>query len=191
MARLRDYSITFAGAGEREFQAEGRYIRILETPAGDVFFTIDGSGEYKRGAGQQIAAVDGFRRIRVRSTVAQTVLFTVADEPQDDNRSNVALSVNATVAPGAILDNGGDVSVPGTSAADVMAGDPDTLSVTVTSLETNDPSAPLRVGTAGVGATSGHPLWPGDSITMATNATVRVYNPHSAAQTVAVMRLAK
>lgn len=191
MGQPRDYSLTFAGAGEREFQAAGRYLRILATPAAPVFVALDSGSELERSAGQSVPVPEGFSRVRVRSAVAQTVVVSVSEVDQDDKRSNVALSVAADIEAASVIDNGGDVSIPGTSAANVVAGDPDTLTVTVTSLETNDPSAPLRVGTAGVGATSGHPLWPGDSITLATNATVRVYNPHSSAQDVAVVRLAK
>jgi hypothetical protein len=195
MGAPRDESITFSGAGSQEVQYVGRHIRVRSTPTGPIFIKIDNSStEFERNAGEQFNLGAGdppFQRVRIRSAVAQTVDLTFADVPQDDNRSNVALSVSADITPAPVIDNGGDVSVPATSAADVLAGDADTLAVTVTSLETNDPSAPLRVGTTGVGAASGHPLWPGDSHTMATNATVRVYNPHGTAQDVAVLRLSQ
>lgn len=191
MGQPRDYSLTFAGAGEREFQAAGRYLRILATPAAPVFVALDSGSELERSAGQSVPVPEGFSRVRVRSTVAQTVVVSVSEVDQDDKRSSVALSVSATVTPGDVVDNGGDVSVPATGAATAVAGDPDTLAVTVTSLDTNDQSAPLRVGTTGVGAASGTPIWPGDSITLATTATVRVYNPHGTTQTVAVSRVTK
>lgn len=195
MGAPRDESLVFAGAGVREVNYLGRHIRVRAAPSGSVFIKLDNaSEEFERAAGEQLNLAPGdppFQRIRIRSAVAQTVHLTFADVPQDDNRSNVALSVSAAIEPGDVIDNGGDVTVPGTSAADVMAGDPDTLAVTITSLESNDPSAPLRVGTTGVGASSGTPIYPGDSLTLVTTATVRVYNPHGTGQTVAVSRVAK
>lgn len=193
MSTPREYILTFSGAGVQPVQAVGRHLRITEAPSAPVFVALSDGSEIKRAAGQGVNIAEGFGmgRISIRSTVAQTVRVLVAGEEQPDNAANVSVSVTASIGAAQIIDNGGDVSIAGTSADNVVSGDPDTLAVTVTSLETNDPSAPLRVGTAGVGATSGHPLWPGDSHTMTTTATVRVYNPHGVAQNVAVVRLAR
>lgn len=185
MREPRDFSLTFGGAGQREVKATGRHLRVLDTPSAEVFISIDAGSELQRGAGQAINVPDGFSRFMVRSTVAQTVRVTVSDVPQDDARSNVALNVSASVAPGDDLDNGGDVSVPATSSAQVIAASATRLAVIITNPEGN--AAPVRVGKSGVGAASGIPLEPGDSVTLATTAAVHVYNTHSSAQDVCAL----
>lgn len=187
MSGPRDFSLTFGGAGTREIRAAGKYLRVLATPSADVFIRIGGGSELQRGAGQGIYEPGGFDRFEVRSTVAQTVLVTLSDVPQDDSRSNVALSVSATVAPGADVGNGGDVAVPATSSAQVLAANLTRLAAIITNPTAN--TVAVRVGKAGVGAASGIPLDPGDSVTLATTSAIHVYNPHSGAQAVSALEV--
>jgi hypothetical protein len=188
MGAPREYVLTFAGAGSQPIQVKGKHLRVTEAPVDAVFVTLEDGSEIKRAAGQGIndAGDFGRGRLSIRSTVAQTVRIIVAEEEQPDNSANISVSVNATVAAGATIETASDVSIPATSAAIVLAGDPDTKAVTVTSLDTN--TDVIRVGeTGGVGATRGHPLYPGDSVTLATTATVRAYNTGAGAQSVAVL----
>lgn len=192
MGKPREYSLTFSGAGSQPVQATGRHLRITEAPSAAVFVALDDGTEIKRAAGQGLNLSEGFGsgRITIRSTVAQTVRFVVADEEQPDNSANVSLSVTATVEPGNTIETSTDVSIAATSTAIVFAGDPDTRAVIVTSLETN--TDVIRVGAAGaVGAARGHPLYPGDSVTLATDAEVRAYNTGAGAQSVAVLAVKK
>lgn len=182
MAKPRDFALTFGGAGIQEVRAEGRYLYVLATPSADCFFELDRSGELERGAGQAIFDADGFSIVRVRSTVAQTVKFSVSLDAQADARSNVALNVSATVAPGADFDNGGDVAVPATSSAQVLAADANRLSALIINPPTNTET--VRVGISGVAAASGIPLAPGESVELALTAAIFVYNPGAAPQTV-------
>ncbi len=187
MSGPRDFSLTFGGAAEREIKAAGRYLRVLATPTADVFISIDGGSELQRGAGQQVHVPAGFTRFSVRSAVAQTVRISTSETSQDDARSNVALSVSATVAPGADVGNGGDVSILAASSAQVLAANLNRLAAIITNLTAN--TVAVRVGKAGVGAASGIPLDPGDSVTLATTAAIHVYNPHSGAQTVSALEV--
>ncbi len=187
MGKPREYVLTFSGAGSQPVQAMGKHLRITEAPSAAVFVTLDDGTEIKRAAGQGLNLSEGFGngRIAIRSTVAQAVRFVVADEEQPDNAANVSVSVAATVSPGNTVETVADVSIPATSAGIVFAGDPDTRAVIVTSLETN--ADVIRVGEGAVGATRGHPLYPGDSVTLAANAEVRAYNTSASAQSVAVL----
>lgn len=187
MSGPRDFSLTFGGAGQQEIKASGRFLRVLATPVADVFLSIDGGSELQRGAGQQVHVPDGFRRFTVRSAVAQTVRVSSSETGQDDARSNVALSVSASVTPGADVGNGGDVAVPATSAAQVLAANLNRLAAIITNPTAN--TVAVRVGKAGVGAASGIPLDPGDSVTLATTSAISVYNPHSGAQTVSALEV--
>lgn len=187
MAKPRDYSVTFGGAGERSFLVKGRYLRVLEAATADPFFSLDDGQEVQRGAGQDINDPDGFYRVTVRSTVAQLVRFTVAQFPQDDARSNVALSVSATVTPGASVSASAVVSVPAVSSAAVLAANANRLSAIIANPATN--TDPIRVGGAGVAAASGIELQPGDSITLATTAAIYAYNGKASAQNVEALEV--
>jgi hypothetical protein len=178
VAKPRDYTLTFPGAGVLPLQAKGRYIRILDTPVDDLYFTLDGGQELQRGAGQQIADSDptGFTRLDVRSAVAQTVRFTVSDVPQDDSRSNVALSVTANVTGATALDALPLVAVPALSAQEIAAGNPDRVELRV-ALASDSPSH-LWLGVSGSGDEEGGLLEPGIVDYIATTAAVFAYNPH-------------
>lgn len=185
MPKPRDYSLTFAIAGEREIKATGRYLYVLSTPSSDVFISIDGGSELQRGAGQAIFDAGGFSRVTVRSPVAQTVLLSISDDQQFDSRSNVALTVSANVTPGDDLDNGGDVSCAAGVATQVLAADPTRLAAIIKNPDTN--TATMRVGKAGVTATSGFPLEPGASVTLAYTGAIYVFNPGGSAETVSAI----
>jgi hypothetical protein len=188
MGAPREYVLTFSGAGSQPIQVKGRHLRVTEAPVAPVFVTLENGTEIKRAAGQGINDAGDFGRGRllIRSTVAQSVRIIVAEEEQPDNAANISVAVSATVAPGATLESAADVAIPATSSDIVFAGDPNTKAVTVTSLDTN--TDVIRVGETGaVGAARGHPLYPGDSVTLATTATVRAYNTGAGAQSVAVL----
>lgn len=189
MGSPRDYALTFAGAGIQEIKARGRFIRILEAPSSNVWVEVDGGSELKRVAGQDVDFGGDFNRFRIRSAVAQTVLLTVSDTRQADDQESVSVSVSATVTPGNTLNNDAEVSVPAVSTATVKAAAATTLAVNVYNPVGN--TREVRVGTTGVGATTGRTLEPGDDITLATEAAVAVYNPHSSAQTVEVVSIAE
>lgn len=180
MGAPRDSYLTFSGAGEQEIQYTGRHIRVRAAPSGPVFLSLDGvPGEFERAAGEQLNVQDRpFQRIRVRSAVAQTVHLVLADTPQDDNRVAVALSVAATIEPGAVLDDGGDVVCAAASTTLLLAGNPDRLYALVKNPSAN--SITVRVGTSGVGAANGTPLEPGETLPLATTAAVYAHNPDPA-----------
>lgn len=185
MSSPRDYYLTFTGAGIQEIKARGRFLRVLSAPSAPVFLAFDGSTELERRAGQGVNYGGAFNRIAVRSTVAQTVLVCVSDERQDDDQEEVSVSVAATVAPGNTLGAGGDVSIPATSSNVLSASDATRLALIVANPPGN--TDPVRVGGAGVNASSGIELQPGDSITLATTAAVHAYNPKGSAQSVQVL----
>lgn len=185
MSAPRDYALTFTGAGTLPIRTTGRHIRILESPVSNVWVEVDGSRELKRTAGQGInVGASGFRRLLVRSAVAQTVLVSISDERQDDDQQSVAVTTSATIAPGNTLDAGGDVPVPALTSQTVIGADATRLAVLVHNISDQE----LRIGGAGVGAASGVPLAPGEEKGIATTAIVACYNPHATvAKSVAVL----
>jgi hypothetical protein len=183
-----DFVFTFTGALKVPFAGRGRYVRVLDAPSADLFLSFDSQGmEIQRGAGQSFDCGDfQFNTLFIRSTVAQTVRVSVSDQQQTDDRQNISATISATVDPGNTLETAADVSIAATSADVVFAGDANTRSVTVTSLDSNN--AVIRVGELGsVGPTRGHPLYPGDSLTLATTQAIHAYNTGAAAQDLAVV----
>lgn len=189
MSAPRQYTLTFGGAGSQEIKAQGLSCVILSVSSADVYLTIDSGSELKKGAGQGVnlgAGATPFNRFTVRSTVAQTVLVEVADVPQPDNQEAVAVSVTANVAAGNDLDNGGDVSVPATSSAVLLAADAGyRLAALIRNPSSNTET--IRIGKTGVGAASGYPLEPGDAVAIAYDGAIYAYNPGATAQSVSAL----
>ena len=185
MSGPRDYTLTFTGAGLQEIKARGKFLRVMAAPSAALFISLNGGSELERLAGQSINVAEGeqFTVIRVRSTVAQTIRFNVSDVHQDDDQESVSVTVSATVDPGNTIDNGADVSCGATAATQVLAADLTRLVAQVTNLIGNTDA--VRVGGVSVGAASGQPCEPGETIFLATTAAVYVYNPKASAQTVA------
>lgn len=178
MSEPRDFSLTFGGAGQREVKAVGRHLRVLDTPSAEVFISIDAGSELQRGAGQAINVPDGFSRFTVRSTVAQTVLVTVSDVPQDDSRSNVALSVSATVAGSTAATKKPVVSVPALGVLLLVAANPKRQSVRLAIAA--DAAGPVWYSdSATQGANEGGLLEPGMIDYPASLSALYAYNPHA------------
>ena len=82
-----------------------------------------------------------------------------------------------------------DVWVAATTAAQIRAATANRQKIIVTALDTN--SREVRIGDSGVGAANGILLFPGQTETLETSAAVHCYNPHSAAQVVALAEIVK
>lgn len=130
----------------------------------------------------------GFRRyyntIELESATGGAFVVMVGFGSVADARSTANVTVNTTIAPGAIVDNGGDVSCPAAAATLLSALDAGRLSLTVTNPSTNTKT--MRIGNAGVGAASGVILEPGESVTLSTTAAVYAYNPAGAVESLSV-----
>lgn len=178
MGAPRDFPLTFAGAGEREWQATGKHLRILSTPSAPVFVSVDGSTELERGAGMGINVADGFRRVRIRSTVAQTVVVSISDDPQEDNRSNVALSVAATVAGSTAATKVAAVTIPAGTTVQLCAANPDRQEVRI-AIPSGQQSGVWYSDDAGQDADEGAWLDVGTVDYVATTAALYAHNPHA------------
>lgn len=171
-----DHLITFSGAGSVRIPDSGRYVRIIEA-SGDVFLKLDDvSTELKRGVKSQVSS-EGFSAVVVRSAIAQTVRLCISDQPQDEGRDDVAVTVSATLIPGNTLEGVADHTPAGVGAEEVLAADADRLAFTLTNPSTNTGVMRVSGSAATVGAARGAILEPGQSITRAYNGAVWVYFP--------------
>ena len=185
MGTPRDFPITFPGAETRNLPAVGRFVRVLDAPAGPVFISFEGNEELERTEGQDIDYGKEFKRIRVRSAVAQTVRLCISDQRQDDGATTVNANVNATVAAGSTIVTVPDVVIGAGASAVIWPGGAPNLTVTITNLSTN--VATIRIAEAGApGPARGQPLEPGQSIGVSATAVIHGYNTGAAPQAVAV-----
>lgn len=185
----QDYTIVFSGAGSREIQARGRFLRIMEAATADVFVKLDGSKEMQRGEGSEIADSDpkGFSRVAIRSAVAQTVRFSVSDLPQADNRQTVSVNATAQVEGATEIVNTTAVVVGAGATVQILAGDTDRLQARIALLSTAD--GPVFLGATGVTDADGGPLEPGSTDYMDGEMAIYAHNPGASAVTVYVTPL--
>jgi len=184
---LREHVITFGGPGVQEIQVQGRFIRVTETPVSEVFISVEAAGEVKLGAGMQIPKPTGSHRVRVRSGVAQTVRLIVSDEKTDDDRTNAAVTVSATIAGSTAVQSPAVVSVPAGSTAQLAGANADRVELRV-SLGSAQ-SSHVWLGPSGVGDQEGGLLEQGVVDYLATTAAVFAHNPGASAVDVSVLEL--
>lgn len=171
-----DHTLTFVGAGFVELPFEGQYVRIIEA-TDDVYLKLDDvSTELVRGKGSQVGS-KGFKKVRVRTLVAQTIIVCLSDEPQDEDRNAISLSVSATLVPGNTFEGVTDHTPAGVGAEQVLAADADRLAFTLTNPSTNTGIMRVSGSAATVSANRGAVLEPGQSISRAYNGAVWVYFP--------------
>ncbi len=187
MGTPRDHRITFTGPGEQEVQLSGRYLRVLSAPSGNVFLQLDSSAELERGAGQGIDFGRAVGRLRVRSAVAQTVLISFSDEPQDDARSNVALSVSATVSGSTAATPKAAVTVPAGNKVKLADANADRVELRL-AIASSEPG-PVFLGDSTIVAGEGGLLEPGMVDYLATTAEVWAFNAGAADVEVSVLDL--
>lgn len=94
----RDFDVTFTGAGEREFQAQGRFLLIRESSS-DVFVRGDNGAELRRKQGSEIDFGESVQRIMIRSAIAQTVRLTTSPVPQREQQQTVSVNTTTTIDP--------------------------------------------------------------------------------------------
>jgi hypothetical protein len=187
VSKPNDHTIVFAGAGEREIQERGRYIRVIDAPVADIFLQLDGSGEIQRGAGAQVSDGDGFKRVRVRSAVAQTVRISISESPQEDNRQSVNVNATAQVEGATEVTSDPVVVIAAGAVAQLVAGDVDRLQVRVAL--PSSAAGPIWMGAAAVAASQGGLLEPGCVDYIDGEMALFARNPNGVAVSVSVMPL--
>jgi hypothetical protein len=156
--------LEFAGPDEIPVYEAGRYFRVLDAdyPVTVRFLGADSGGpELEVDPGIGVPVPGGFDWLLVRSEKAQTVRYTVWDEPVDDNRrTGQVVSLKAATA----MATPADVTVSAGTSGQVVAANAARRSLTVQADHGN--TDPVRIGGAGVGASAGLVVQPGQSLTL-------------------------
>lgn len=182
-----DHQLTFSGAGSQELQAPGKFVRVLEAPVDAVYLKIDNYSELKRVAGQGVNDPDGFKKIVVRSAVAQTVLLTVSDTEQPDTNQNVTVSGTVAEASSTTIAKQPVVTVPAGGGIEIIAGNVNRNAVRI-GIASDQPGG-VWLGESGVAANQGGFLEPGQIDYMPTAAAVYAFNSGASDVVVNVLEL--
>lgn len=180
----RDFTLIFAGAATREIGLAARYVHVMRAPTASVFIKLDDGDELERVTGEGIFVGSGFKNLKIRSAVAQTVRIMVADEPQvtggGTGASGGAPTIVTITPASAIATPAANVIANG--AALSIAANTARRRISICSLSTNTGS--VFVQAAGAGAGLGIELQPGMTLELENTAAVDVRNDSGAAQTV-------
>lgn len=169
---LSDHTLVFSGAGQRQINAQGRYIRIREAD-GPVFLSIDGAGEIKRHKGEQVNT--GFENVRVyiRSEIAQTVELTASPLPQDDNRNSVSVNTTTTVDPSNNINGVAAKTCLAAGSVQLVAGNVNRVRLIIKI--PSDQSDGVWLSGAASAANNGDFLEPGERLILGTTAELWAY----------------
>ena len=160
-------SFTFAGAGQQPYQAIGRYLLVKEA-GGTVYLEIEGGSEIQVKKGGTYDLGRNVNNMRVRSTIAQTVLFMLSENPQFEN-GDIEATVTATVEGADTINTPVDVTCTATAGL-LIAGNTDRKEVEI-GVKDDEPNG-IRVGGSGVTATRGSYIAPGTSKFFANTAAL-------------------
>lgn len=174
--------LTLAAGVAQQVGVAGDYFHVLTAPVNDLQARFDEDKQTPVYEGV------GFRRyydrIELESATGQTVVVLVGFGSVADGRASANVNVSATVEPGNTNDDGGDVACPAGGPTLLAAADPDRLYALIANPSANTES--FRIGSGGVGATSGALLEPGTTLPYPSTAAIYAYNTGSTEESLSV-----
>lgn len=174
--------VTLAANVPQRWNIPGDWVAAVTAPASvtDLTVRFDDSEKVPLPGGI------GFRRyyntVELESATGGAFVVMVGFGSVADARSTANVTVNTTVAPGASLFDGGDVSCASGAATQLLALDAARSYANITNPSTN--TVTVRVGTSGVSAASGTPLEPGQTLPISTTAAIYAYQASGGAVTI-------
>jgi hypothetical protein len=183
---FRSYTLALTAGQEFTQNIRGNMYAVVDN-TGDFTITFDETARVAKstaGVGGEFESV--YEQVTFLSTTTQTVVIVLGFGKYRDARATVNATVNTTISPSDTLVAPGDV-VAGVAAVLAIAANADTKEVEIClpSTATN----PVRVGPAGVTASSGSIIEPGMSKAFATEAALYVIRTASPDETVTVLAL--
>jgi hypothetical protein len=153
----------------------GDYFHVLTAPVNDLLVRFDDGKQTPafKGVGYRVY----YDAVELESATGQTVVVLAGFGSVFDGRASANVSVSSTIAPGATLNNGGDVVAVHSVATQLIAQDAARLYALIGNPSSNTQT--MRIGGAGVTGSKGVLLEPGCTLPMATSAAIYAYNPHA------------
>lgn len=167
---------TLAAGVPQRFEISGDYVHVLTAPVDDLTVRFD--------SGEPVPMFKGlgFRRyygeLELESATGQAVVVLAGFGSVADARASANVNVTTNIAPGNTIDDGGDVVCVHQAATPLIGADPDRLYVLLANVSSN--TITVRVGTSGVGPSTGVPLEPGVTLPYPTTAAVYAWNDDAA-----------
>lgn len=175
--------VTLAAGVAQRWPIEGDWIACITAPGG----VTDLTARFDNSEAVPLPAGLGFRRyyreIALESAVGGAFVVLAGFGSVADARASLNAVVNATIASGASLFDGGDVAVPSGAATLLLAADATRSYANIMNPSTN--TATVRIGTATVGAANGTPLEPGSTLPVSTTAAIYAFQASGAPVTLA------
>jgi hypothetical protein len=177
---MKTHARTLAAGVSVRIEVDGDYFHVFKAPVNDLTVAFDD------GEPEPVEQGIGFRRyfksITLSSATGQAVKVYAGFGSVGEGRSTASVTTTVNIAPGATLSDGGDVSCPATVVTQLLAADANRLYALLQNASTN--TLTVRIGTATVGAATGTPLEPGQTLPLATTAAIYAYNPGAGAVTI-------
>jgi len=172
--------MTLAAGVPQRIALSGDYFHVLTAPVNDMTVRFD-DGK-KTPARQGVGFRVYYDAVELESATGQAITVLVGFGSVQDGRSSAVVSATVNIAPGATINDGGDVSCPNGGATLLLAADANRLYALIANNSSN--TITVRIGTAGVGAATGTPLEPGQTLPLATTAAIYAYNGGGSAVTI-------
>lgn len=163
----------------------GQFIRCVTASAdfklavdnGSNMFFAQGIGYYAPGA--------PFKELRLTEVhgAINSIELVIGWGEYADSRFSIAGGLKLDV--GDTLTSTLDDNIPAATAQQILAADTTRRRVILTNLPTNPRE--FRIGGAATAAARGAILMPGDTLILETTAAISAYNPHAAAQSIAIL----
>jgi len=174
--------VTLAANTPQRWAIDGDWIACITAAVSDLTARFDNSEKVPLPQGL------GFRRyyreVELESATGGAFVVLLGFGSVADARASVTANLTTNIAPGNTLPTGGDVSCAAGAATLLAALDATRLTITVSNPSGN--SGTMRIGPAGVTATKGFLLEPGETVTIATTAAVYAWNTGVGAEDVSV-----
>ncbi len=180
---LKEFSFTVPAGETRGLDIEGDWCQVQESDASGCIISFDQSpsGRWYEGQGRRVY----YEKVSVFSDTSQTVKLLLGFGHATDARAVVNASVTTNIAPGNTLTPLEDVSCVAGAATSIAAADTDRLGVIIHN--PSDNTHTLRIGDAGVTATKGVALEPGETLPIASTAQIFAWNTGASDQSVSLL----
>jgi hypothetical protein len=186
LKEFKIHSLVIAANDTRNLNVTGTYLACLAA-SGAFKLSVDDSPETDFFAGLKVNVDGQMTKVIVRDTsgASNTVQLIVGYGDFEDAR--LILSTAIEIKGGDTHPTTADESVAATSTEQVLAANLNRREAWVTNLIGN--AREIRVGDSSTGAARGVQVPVGATIVIPATAAIHVHNPHSAAQTVALMEV--
>lgn len=184
---MKEYAVKIAANDTTVLHATGIMLRVFSATAPFRLVSRKPDATLQMRSGQKIRLPERFEILELvnnSGTDISAVIHVGDGDLDDSNFTGTLTGGSITPTTPATLVDYPDDSIAAGATEQVLATNPNRREAIIGNLEAN--TVTVRVGTSAAGAARGIQIAPGQAIILETTASVHVFNPHSAAQSVSV-----